>query len=65
MSTKKTHDIIVSYLKSYNPEFIGLFGSFARGDNSDDSDIDILIRFQSTHSLLKLVKIENELSELL
>lgn len=65
MSTQKTHDIIVSYLKSYNPEFIGLFGSFARGDNSDNSDIDILIRFQTTHSLLKLIKIENELSELL
>jgi len=65
MSTKKTNDIIVSYLKSYNPVFIGLFGSFARGDNSDVSDIDILIRFQTTYSLLKLVKIENELSELL
>ena len=56
---------IISYLKSYNPEFIGLFGSFARGDNSANSDIDILIRFQTTHSLLNLIKIENELSELL
>lgn len=65
MSTQKVHDIIVSYLKSYNPEFIGLFGSFARGDHSDNSDIDILIRFRTTHSLLKLIKIENELSELL
>ncbi len=65
MSTQKTNDIIISYLKSYNPEFIGLFGSFARGDNSVNSDIDILIRFQTTHSLLKLIKIENELSELL
>jgi predicted nucleotidyltransferase len=65
MSTQKTNDIIISYLKSYNPEFIGLFGSFARGDNSVHSDIDILIRFQTTLSLLKLIKIENELSELL
>ena len=65
MSRQKTYDIIIRYLKSYNPEFIGLFGSFARGDNSDNSDIDILIRFQTTHSLLKLIKIENELSDLL
>jgi predicted nucleotidyltransferase len=65
MSMQNTHNIIISYLKSYNPEFIGLFGSFARGESTVDSDIDILIRFQVTYSLLQLIKIENELSELL
>ena len=65
MSIQSTHNIIISYLKSYNPELIGLFGSFARGESTVDSDIDILIRFQVNYSLLQLIKIENELSELL
>jgi predicted nucleotidyltransferase len=42
-----------------------LFGSYARGDTTEDSDIDILIRLQETCSLFQLVKIENDLSELI
>lgn len=42
---------IVSYLKSHKEEFntrfqiskIALFGSYARGENRDDSDVDIAI----------------------
>lgn len=30
-------------LKTYGIEEIGIFGSFARGDNTEDSDIDIAI----------------------
>ncbi len=30
-------------LKTYGVEEIGMFGSFARGDNTEDSDIDIAI----------------------
>ncbi len=29
--------------KSYNVEEIALFGSYARGDQTDDSDLDILV----------------------
>lgn len=65
MSPQDAHSIIVNYLKDYTPELIGVFGSFIRGDNTENSDIDILIRFQETYSLLQLIRIENELSELL
>lgn len=47
-----TKDYILSTLKSNKPEFlrfgiknIGLFGSYSRGEQSDNSDIDILIDF--------------------
>ena len=65
MSPQDAHSIIVNYLKDFRPELIGVFGSFIRGDNTENSDIDILIRFRDTYSLLQLIRIENELSELL
>ena len=40
-----------------------VFGSFARGDESDDSDIDLIADFTERKSLLDLVRIERELSE--
>lgn len=65
MSPQDAHSIIVNYLKDFRPELIGVFGSFIRGDNTENSDIDILIRFRDTYSLLQLIRIENELSDLL
>jgi len=46
-------------------EFAGLFGSRARGDENENSDLDILIRFKSgSHkSLLDLIHIQNEISD--
>jgi uncharacterized protein len=50
MTTKEN---ILSTLKTFKPEFskygiqnIGLFGSYVRGEQSDKSDIDILIDFE-------------------
>ena len=65
MSDEQLHKTIVDYLRDYKPERIGLFGSYARGENSEESDIDILVRFQETCTLFQLVRIENELSELI
>ncbi len=42
-----------------------VFGSVARGEANKNSDIDILIRFKNPVSLLTLVRLERELSELL
>jgi len=63
MSREEIENTIVSYLRNYNPEFVGLFGSFARKENSPSSDIDILERFQKSYSLLQLIKMENDLSD--
>jgi hypothetical protein len=56
---------IISYLRPYNPERIGIFGSFAREEHSATSDIDILVKFRSTISILDLVRIHRELSNIL
>lgn len=45
--------------------FMGIFGSFVRGEDSKKSDIDIAIEFDENNgkSLLDLVRIEYELSK--
>ncbi len=42
---------------------IGIFGSYARGQNHKDSDLDILIRFKERLGLLKLVQIQQHLED--
>lgn len=59
----KINNIILSYLMEYKPEIIGLFGSYSRHENTKESDIDILVKFKETLSLLQLIRIENELSQ--
>ncbi|MBA5628709.1 nucleotidyltransferase family protein [Moheibacter lacus] len=58
MLSENQINIIIDTLKPYNPTKIGIFGSFARGENSPDSDIDILYSFKNTISLFKLVGIQ-------
>jgi len=63
MSREEIQNIIITYLKNYEPEFVGIFGSYARNQNISTSDIDILVSFKKTYSLLKLIHMENELSD--
>lgn len=41
---------------------IGVFGSMARGEATDKSDVDLLVDFSQRKSLLALVRLERELS---
>ena len=45
LSRKEIEKIIVDFLRPFGFQKIALFGSFARNDNSADSDIDILVTF--------------------
>ncbi len=65
MERKDIDTSIINYLKPYSPERIGIFGSLARNENNSESDIDILVRFKITLSLLELAKIHRELSHIL
>ena len=48
-----------------NIEMLGVFGSVARGEDTPDSDVDLLVRFGEPKSLLEIIKIENKLVETL
>ena len=50
---------------SFNPVLIGLFGSFARNEVTPESDIDILVKFSKSPSLLQIIELENKLSEII
>jgi predicted nucleotidyltransferase len=65
MQRSEIHINIINYLRPYNPERIGIFGSFARKEETPESDIDILVKFKETLSLLDLAKIHRELSQIL
>ena len=39
-----------------------VFGSFARGEQQPNSDIDLLIEYATPHSLFDILRLENELS---
>ena len=44
---------------------VGIFGSYARNEPTDKSDLDILIDIDGHVNLLQLIGLEQELSELL
>ncbi len=56
MISSEKQNIIVNYLKAYQPEMIGIFGSYSRGEERPDSDLDILINIKKPIGLLEFVK---------
>jgi len=56
---------LITYLVNAGARKIGVFGSYAQGSADTSSDIDLLVKFADIKSLLELVKIERELSELI
>ena len=51
--------------ETYKVKSIAIFGSYARNEQTETSDIDILIDYYEPISLLKLIELENYLSDLL
>ena len=51
----------------YRVQRVGIFGSFVRGEQTESSDIDVLVEFDPTarFGLLTFCELENELSDLL
>jgi uncharacterized protein len=49
----------------FHVKSLSLFGSYARGEQRPDSDLDILVTYDVTPSLLGLIELENRLSDLL
>lgn len=54
-------------LQKYGVKSTRLFGSFARGEGSPGSDVDLLVEFEPTShvGLFEFIRLRNELSEIL
>ena len=63
MATDQIISTIKPILKKYGVTKSDLFGSYARGDFNDQSDVDILIDPPEDMSLFGLIRLQNELKE--
>ncbi|MFZ4589857.1 MAG: nucleotidyltransferase family protein [Ignavibacteria bacterium] len=59
------YDKIVTFLKDYGVINISVFGSYANNEETEKSDIDLIVEFKNQLSLLKYVEIEQGLSDYL
>ena len=53
-----------SLLATYQIIRLGVFGFYARGEQTDDSDIDVLVEYEKAPSLWRLIELRDYLSEL-
>lgn len=47
----------------YQVKELGIFGSYIRKEQTETSDVDLLVEFSETPSLLKFINLENYLSD--
>jgi predicted nucleotidyltransferase len=56
---------LIAICRQHGVIMVGLFGSYARGDQHPASDIDLLVRFRQPVSLLDMIALEQELADAL
>ena len=44
---------------------LGVFGSVARGEDTPESDVDLLVKFDETPDFIEFIRLENQFIELL
>jgi len=63
MLSQNQIDIIVESMLPYNPVRIGIFGSVARSENSENSDVDILYNFKDVIGFSKFLYLKDYLEK--
>lgn len=63
MTREEIQTGIIEFLKRHNAKKIALFGSFARGEETRKSDIDVLVEFEGGVTYFKLASMQEELTE--
>ena len=51
--------------KEYGVTVIGIFGSYVRGEQGDQSDLDILIELERPMGFVRFIKLENMFTRLI
>lgn len=51
-------------MENYNLKSIGIFGSYIKGEESINSDLDILVDFSNPIDLFKFLELEEELQNI-
>ena len=66
--TEKISDMtlkIREVLEKHNASRAGIFGSYVRGEQKEDSDVDILVELDKDLDLVSFIQIKNELEDTL
>jgi len=61
----KLHEMLPELKEKYHVSYLGVFGSYIRGEQKPGSDLDVLVEFSRTPTIFKFVNLENYLSEAL
>jgi len=60
---RKLHEMLPELKEEYNVCYIGLFGSYVRGEHTPKSDLDVLVDFSRNPTIFRFVHLENHLSD--
>lgn len=63
MNIEEIKKKVIPILKRYHVKKAGIFGSVARGEETEESDIDILVEIDDRMSLLDFVGLKLELED--
>ncbi len=71
MTKRRRIEDVIAALRAAKPELearfqvdqLAVFGSLVKGGDRPTSDLDILVSFRETPSLLRFIELENELTE--
>ena len=63
MISELQKNVIINTIMPFHPVRIGIFGSMARGENTENSDIDILYQLKDTVGLFNIVRMKDSLEE--
>ena len=62
---KALKEALPELAERYSVKCMGVFGSYVRNEQSSQSDLDVLVEFGETPSLLRFIELEGRLEELL
>lgn len=63
--SKILNDELPRLRSDYKLETLGIFGSYIRDEQNSDSDVDILVTFSESPTLIQFIRLKNHLSDLL
>ncbi|MHA1746236.1 MAG: type VII toxin-antitoxin system MntA family adenylyltransferase antitoxin [Promethearchaeota archaeon] len=51
--------------RQFNMNFLAVFGSYARNEQTSNSDLDLVVQFHESPSLIRFIQIENDIADAL
>lgn len=58
------HQHLPELQKRFGIKSMGIFGSYVRGEQRPDSDLDVLVNYEELPSLIEFIRLEDYLSQL-